>query len=799
MSPGRDALGLSMMINRLFALTVGCLVVLSVFSCSKRTPKENEDAFSGSESCRKCHERFYQLWEASFHGKAMEPVNAAYIAKNKLPDSQPIPVEGKMYQVVTKGSSMLLYEKDGDKLLATYRMVWAMGGHNVSCFLTPLDKGKLQNIPLAYDHHGETWFNYPASAVRHFDDGHPGDEALPWKDAMYTFNTGCYSCHISQLSTNFDLATETYHTTWREAGINCETCHGPAAEHIRIFENLKEGEEPNKVGLIVTSHFTQEQNNDSCAPCHAKMSPITPSYLPGDKYFDHYNITTLEDRDFYPDGRSLGENYTMTGWMMNPCIQESELHCVTCHTSSGRDRNKDNPNHACLTCHQNRHEDLETHSGHTAEAGLTCISCHAPKRQFVGRFLRSDHSFRPPMPEATIRFGSPNACNECHTDKSPEWANKIVKARPNGDYQKETLKWAQLIKEARADDWKNADQMYPYIKTEKAGEVVTTSFVRLLGYCTLDSKWAVLLEALKSESELVRSAAATSLSGNTSAKAKKALLKACTDEIRLVRISAASSLLVFSPTQFTAEQKAVLASAEVEYVTSLTSRPDSWSDHYNQGNYYQNKGNTQEALKSYETAARLYPESLMPLINSSILYSSMGNQAKAEENLRKVIAFDPDNEAANLNLGLLLAELGRFNEAEKALRAALKTNPDRNPVAAKNLSVLVAQRGDLAGAVRYAQIAYKARPDAPDYGYTLAYYQMQNGQKAAAQKTLHQLIKTHPEYISAIRFLADIYLRDGNRDEALKLYKEALKVKGISYQDSIAIQHSIGMLEQTMY
>jgi hypothetical protein len=111
-----------------------------------------------------------------------------------------------------------------------------MGGHNVYTFLTPFEKGKLQNLPLAYDANRKTWFNYPESGVRHFGEGFPQDEALPWKDALYAFNTGCYSCHISQLSTNFDMATETYHTTWREPGINCETCHGPAEEHIRIFK-----------------------------------------------------------------------------------------------------------------------------------------------------------------------------------------------------------------------------------------------------------------------------------------------------------------------------------------------------------------------------------------------------------------------------------------------------------------------------------------------------------------------------------------------------------------------------------
>jgi len=789
----------SEMIEQLLKLTGVCVLALGLVSCKEKAPQGNDSVFSGSESCRECHERFYELWAPSYHGKAMEPVNAAYVAENRLPDSRPIALEGKTYKVVTRDAAMVLYEREGDKLLNSYKMVWAMGGHNVSCFLTPLDKGKLQTIPLAYDHNGKTWFNYPASAIRHFGDDYPDDEVLPWKDPMYTFNTGCYSCHISQLSTNYNLATDTYHTTWREAGINCETCHGPGGEHIRIFKDLKKGEEPEDVGLIVTSDFTPEQHNSSCAPCHAKMNPITPSYLPGEKYFDNYNIMTLEDRDFYPDGRSLGENYTMTGWMLNPCSRKSGLHCITCHTSSGRDRNKDQPDEACLSCHSDRRDEIEAHTGHPPEAGLTCISCHMPKRQFVGRFLRSDHSFRPPMPEATIRFGSPNACNQCHADKSPQWANNIVKARPNGDYQQETLVWAQLIKEARASNWTHIDEIYHHIKTEKAGEVVTTSFIRLLESCVLESKGPVLLEALRSESALVRSAAAMGLSGYTTAAVKTALLKACEDEIRLVRINAANALVAFPPDQLArqlnAQEKTALANAEAEYVASLTSRPDNWSDHYNLGNYYQEKGQTTAALDSYETAARLYPESIMPLINSSVLYASVGNLAKAEENLKKVIAFDPDNEAANVNLGLLLAEQGRAAEAENAFKMALKASPKPNPMAAKNLSVLVAQRGDLAGAVTYARMAYKGRPEAPDYGYILAYYQLQNDQTLEAKKTLQQVIQSHPGYITATQLLANIYLREGTKKKALQVYQAALKVKGLSYQDRTAIQQSIIRLQ----
>ena len=80
---------------------------------------------------------------------------------------------------------------------------------------------RLQVLPVAFDLNTRKWFDTTASAVRHFPD--LTDEAIYWKDRQLTFNTACYSCHVSRLSTNYDLASDTYNTVWREPGINCET------------------------------------------------------------------------------------------------------------------------------------------------------------------------------------------------------------------------------------------------------------------------------------------------------------------------------------------------------------------------------------------------------------------------------------------------------------------------------------------------------------------------------------------------------------------------------------------------
>ena len=113
-----------------------------------------------------------------------------------------------------------------------------MGGKNVYYFLTPLERGRLQVLPVAYDVQKKTWYDTAASGVRHFPDRR--DEALHWTDRMFTFNTICFNCHVSQLRTNYDLASDTYKTTWSEPGISCESCHGPAGEHLRVMLSAAE-------------------------------------------------------------------------------------------------------------------------------------------------------------------------------------------------------------------------------------------------------------------------------------------------------------------------------------------------------------------------------------------------------------------------------------------------------------------------------------------------------------------------------------------------------------------------------
>jgi hypothetical protein len=48
------------------------------------------------------------------------------------------------------------------------------------------------------------------------------------------------------------------------------------------------------------------------------------------------------------------------------------------------------------------------------------VDCHAPAKAYMVVDPRRDHSFRVPQPDLSVRLGTPNACNLCHTDRSPK-------------------------------------------------------------------------------------------------------------------------------------------------------------------------------------------------------------------------------------------------------------------------------------------------------------------------------------------------------------------------------------------
>lgn len=742
-------------------------------SASKKvqpTPAAADSGFTGSSPCRECHEGFYQKWATSFHGLAMQPYTPEFSSQNLPSHHQEITIGQYRYRAETGPEGGFVSEQgpDGSK---KYPIAHVMGGKNVFYFLTPLDRGRLQVLPVSYDVQRKEWFDTTASAMRHF--GTISEEPYHWTDWPYTFNTACYGCHVSQLDKNYDLRTDTYHTRWREPGINCETCHGPAQAHLNAVRQPAPDGVARDPQIISTRKFSPDQMNALCAPCHAKMMILTTNFLPGDRYFDHYDLVTFEHPDFYPDGRDLGENYTYTTWRHSPCLKAEQFNCVHCHTSSGRMRfGAAEANQACMPCHQEIVNNPAAHSHHPAGTpGSECFACHMPKTEFA-RMKRSDHSMRAPTPAATLAFQSPNACNLCHTNHDAAWADGWVRQWYSRDYQQPVLETARLVDEARRNQWKRLPEMLAYIRRPNRDEISANALVRLLANAPSPEVRSTLLDLLRDPSPLIRASAITSLGSPSDSNSLGPWVQATTDPFRVVRIRAASALAAVPPEQIAAEDRPAVEKAKIEYLDLMRARPDDAASHHNLGSYHHQRRELDLALDSYRTSVRLQPDNVPSLANLAILYNEMGQNAQAESSLRQALRHQPTNSLLNFNLGLLLGEMGRPAEARNALLTALRSDPNL-AAAAYNLGVLMAQDRQIDQAISWCQRALQLAPDNSRYAYTLAFYLDQQGNTPSAIQTLQPFVARSTTDPDIYLLLGGIYEKSGKRSEALSLYQQA--------------------------
>jgi tetratricopeptide (TPR) repeat protein len=407
---------------------------------------------------------------------------------------------------------------------------------------------------------------------------------------------------------------------------------------------------------------------------------------------------------------------------------------------------------------------------------------------------RSDHSMLPPTPRATERFQSPNACNACHDDKDAAWADEWVKKWRKRDYQAPLLQRAALIDAARKEDWSKLADMLAYIQNKDRDEVFAASLIRLLRACPDPAVWPAIMDAAKDPSPLVRASAIESLARIPSKQTGEILLAATRDDVRLVRIKAAAALAGYPRFAVKEADRVSLKKATEEYLSSMLTRPDQWTSHYNLGNFFLNAGDFSSALAAYDMSLKLEPRAVMPMVNAAMAHAQSGKNEEAENYLNKALGISPQNAAANFNMGLLKAEQQKTPEAEQHLKTALNTDP-RMHEAAFNLGVLMAKdrpSESIDSLVR----AFELSPTLK-YAYTLAFYLHQNKDFDRASHTLDFMIQNWPNYADSYLLLADIRELQDKKSEAIQLLNDALSTKDMAERDRFRLAAKLRDLQGT--
>jgi hypothetical protein len=224
---------------------------------------------------------------------------------------------------------------------------------------------KLFELPVSYWTDGSRWVNSPG-----FVDG-TVDFARP-------VNPGCLECHatyIRPLST--DPLTNSFDRKTLVTGISCETCHGPAAEHVALYAGRSPRDPaPRDTAILNPAKFSRDLQVDACAYCHSGIQRIATapafSFTPG-RPLDEYFKPLQNEAASHPDvhGNQVGL------LKRSRCYQSSpNLSCATCHNPHEAEKPAASYAPVCLQCHQWTSCGESKKLGH-AIAGK-CIDCHMP-------------------------------------------------------------------------------------------------------------------------------------------------------------------------------------------------------------------------------------------------------------------------------------------------------------------------------------------------------------------------------------------------------------------------------------
>ena len=291
---------------------------------------------------------------------------------------------------------------------------------------------------------------------------------------------------------------------------------------------------------------------------------------------------------------------------------------------------------------------------------------------------RHDHSFRIPRPDLSVKLGTPNACNDCHADKSAEWAASAVE-RWHGPNRKGFQNYAEAFHAAWTGQADAAALLAAIAADRNAPAIARASALSELG------SRAVAVEHRSGADGPLRSRpdGAHRRARHAGGRARRPSSgrwprRCCRTPVRGVRIRAASLLAGGSDR---AASRLPTASASSARRPSSSPRrrstPIGRKRARRSGTFYAQRGATAEAEAEYKAALRLSPQYAPAAINLADLYRQLGREGDGESVLRAAIAASPQDAGLHHALGLTLVRLKRLDEALGELRRAAELAPDQ--------------------------------------------------------------------------------------------------------------------------
>jgi predicted CXXCH cytochrome family protein len=331
-----------------------------------------------------------------------------------------------------------------------------VGSHRYQQYVARIDRGggplERWRLPVAW-HVGETrWI--PMRAAFLTPDGTPGEPA-DYLRHLSRWSDNCIFCHNTEPAPGLREGG-TFRPKIGEYGIACEACHGAASAHVarhrdpirRLLSALDT--EPDEGSILHPGRLDPALSADVCGRCHGQRigRDIDEILAHGDGFVPGEPLASVSRpifadsalageppgafaARFWPDDTPRLSAYEYQGLLASPCHDEGRgLTCADCHAMHGGDPNMQlhegyDGDRVCARCHEasdlSGAKDSRGHGGHGD--AVDCAGCHMPRTTYGLLLGMQSHRITVPDPAAALGHADrPDACTQCHVDRSRAWA-----------------------------------------------------------------------------------------------------------------------------------------------------------------------------------------------------------------------------------------------------------------------------------------------------------------------------------------------------------------------------------------
>ncbi|WDF54427.1 cytochrome c3 family protein [Mucilaginibacter sp. KACC 22063] len=351
------------------------LFPLTVFISQCLTPAKQDprDAvFAGSDKCQKCHKDVYDSY-----------VHTAHFNSSRLATSQTVHGSFTNNHTFSFGNNQVVaMEKRDSGLYQVYyvngkqkeahRFDITFGGKKAETYLS-WNGNQLFQLPMSYFTALNSWTNSPGYRTDRPDFERP-------------ILRRCFECHSSyikelpQQSIDMQHRVVAFDKSSLILGIDCERCHGPAANHVNYhteFPNEKKAKYINTYASL-----TRSQKLDACAVCHAsnKEAFMVTSF----KFKMGDTLSKFKEPNFLPenpDPDKLDVHGNQSGLLAtSKCFIKSSMDCGSCHNPHTNQKlDLAAYSQKCMNCHSNaNHNFCPMESKLGVAIKQNCIDCHMP-------------------------------------------------------------------------------------------------------------------------------------------------------------------------------------------------------------------------------------------------------------------------------------------------------------------------------------------------------------------------------------------------------------------------------------